>query len=110
MEVVQTLAMLGVVGRSLSWLLAIPKESAKALLVLLYAHIDEGVQRVDLFLVLEAAASCREYKFGTSAKVYSRGDSDMLQGGQRGQTGQRMSAQNSSHMDLEGDQSPVAIM
>jgi len=44
--------------------LAIRNEAAEALLVLLYDRIDNGVQRLDLFLLMEAARCCPEFEFG----------------------------------------------
>ena len=52
--------------------LAIRNEAAEALLVLLYDRIDNGVQRVDLFMLMESARCCPEFEFGMSASEYSQ--------------------------------------
>lgn len=51
---------------------ALRNEAAEALLMLLYDRIDNGVQRLDLFLLMEAAKCCPEFEFGMSALDYSR--------------------------------------
>ena len=53
-----------------TFLLAVRHEAAEALLVLLYERFDGGVRRLDLHLVLEAAARCRDLEFGTTAAEY----------------------------------------
>lgn len=51
---------------------AVRNEAAEALLMLLYDRIDNGVQRLDLFLLMEAAKCCPEFEFGMSALDYSK--------------------------------------
>ena len=52
--------------------LAIRNEAAEALLMLLYDRIDNGVQRLDLFLLMEAAKCCPMFEFGMSALDYAK--------------------------------------
>lgn len=64
--------MSGVIGHDESSLLAIRNEASEALLVLLYDRIDGGVQRLDLYLLMEGASSCGDFEFGMSASQYSK--------------------------------------
>jgi len=79
--------------------LAIRNEAAEALLMLLYDRIDNGVQRVDLFLLMEAARCCPEFEFGMNALDYSK--SGNLVGGGRG---------GIMSMRSDGQESGVAAM
>jgi len=67
-------------------ILSIHTESSEAMLVLLYDRINNGVQRFDLFLIMEALKNCNNYEFGMSASEYSK-FGRLLQGGIRGGVG-----------------------
>lgn len=81
--------------------LAIRNEAAEALLMLLYDRIDNGVQRLDLFLLMEAARCCPEFEFGMSALDYSK---KINLGGGGGGRGGIIS------VNLDGQESGVAAM
>jgi len=67
-------------------ILSIHTESSEAMLVLLYDRINNGVQRFDLFLIMEALKNCNDYEFGMTSNQYSKFDR-ILQGGIRGGVG-----------------------
>ena len=80
--------------------LAIRNEAAEALLVLLYDRIDNGVQRVDLFLLMEAARCCPEFEFGMSALDYSKGG-NMGGGGSGGIQSMKFDGKDSGVVAME---------
>ena len=70
--------------------------------MLLYDRIDNGVQRLDLYLLMEGARCCPEFEFGMSALDYSKRRGYFGSGGRGGGA--------TSSMQFNGQESGVATM